>query len=191
MEQNTEAVAVFTIDRVQLRSIQRSSTVEAKVTELFKLLREPLLRYLIGIVGCHAEAEELAQETFLALYNCLRKAEAIGNCRAWLFRVAHNLAINSQKKRSHTEQLYPVEWERMRRESADPNENPEQRILVKEQQLKVEAALTTLSQQERRCLALRAEGLRFREIADVLSLRTSTVETFIERSIRKIMKEIL
>ena len=190
MERSTETSVIFAIDRVQLSSIQRASIVEAKVTELFKLLWEPLLRYLIGIVGNHAEAEELAQEAFLALYNALRRGDAIRNCRAWVFRVAHNLAINSQEKRSHTEQVHPVVWERIPAKSIDPSENAEERILVKERQSKVEAVLVFLSQQERRCLALRAEGLRFREIAEVLGLSTSTVETFIERGIRKIMKKL-
>lgn len=158
------------------------------MTELFKLLREPLLRYLIGIVGSHAEAEELAQDTFLSLYSALRKGQPIRNCRAWIFRVAHNLAINWQEKQGHKAQL--LNCERIRTESVDPNDNAEQRILLKERQMRVEAALGALSQQQRRCLALRAEGLRFREIAVVLGLRLSTVETFIDRSIQKIMKEI-
>ncbi|MCI0628836.1 MAG: RNA polymerase sigma factor, partial [Acidobacteria bacterium] len=175
----------------QLRTIHRSSALEAEITELFKLLWAPLVRYLVGIVGSHAEAEELAQEAFLALYSCLRKGKAIGNCRAWVFRVAHNMAINlQQRKGTHGSQSHPVDWDSIRKESADPNENAEQRIILRERQAKVQAALKTLSPQERQCLGLRAEGLRFREIAEILSLRIPTVETFIDRSIRKVMKAI-
>ena len=51
-------------------------------------------------------------------------------------------------------------------------------------------AMKCLSPQERHCLDLRSEGLCFREIAEVLSIRISTVETFLDRGIRKIAKEI-
>jgi RNA polymerase sigma-70 factor (ECF subfamily) len=54
----------------------------------------------------------------------------------------------------------------------------------------METALSLLSVQERRCLELRAEGLRYREIAEALSIGSSTVETFLARAIRKIVKQL-
>jgi len=49
--------------------------------------------------------------------------------------------------------------------------------------------LKHLTLQERRCMELRAEGLRYREIAEVLSVRIPTVQTTLDRAIRKIMRQ--
>ena len=49
-------------------------------------------------------------------------------------------------------------------------------------------ALHWLSAQERQCLLLRAEGLRYREIGEILGVGTSTVGEFLQRALRKLMK---
>jgi DNA-binding CsgD family transcriptional regulator len=46
-----------------------------------------------------------------------------------------------------------------------------------------------LNETERECLLLRAEGLRYREIGEVLGLATSTVGDIIERSVKKLAEK--
>ncbi|HHN72840.1 MAG TPA: LuxR family transcriptional regulator, partial [Thermopetrobacter sp.] len=46
------------------------------------------------------------------------------------------------------------------------------------------------SPQERRCVDLRSEGLRYREIAEILGVSLSTVQTFLTRALQKLMKEV-
>ncbi|PYV80934.1 MAG: hypothetical protein DMG05_30820 [Acidobacteria bacterium] len=45
--------------------LERSSALEQRIAELFELLKDPLYRYLVGILGNTSEAEDLTQETFL------------------------------------------------------------------------------------------------------------------------------
>jgi len=45
--------------------LERSSALEQRIAELFELLKDPLYRYLVGILGNKSEAEDLTQETFL------------------------------------------------------------------------------------------------------------------------------
>ncbi len=142
------------------------------------------------MVGNRDDAEEITQEVFLSLYSCLKKGTRVANLRAWLFRVAHNMAINHQKRLTPITPVEESEWVRLCQEHKDPACDGEQRLLSEERRHRVIQAMSLLSSQERHCLNLRAEGLCFREIAEVLNIRISTVETFIDRGIKKISREI-
>jgi DNA-directed RNA polymerase specialized sigma24 family protein len=73
--------------------MQRTLTLEEKVSQLFELLRDPIYLYLIAVLGNPAEAEDVTQEVFLELYRALHRGRVINNVRLWLFRVAHNVAF--------------------------------------------------------------------------------------------------
>ncbi len=106
--------------------------------------------------------------------------------RSWVFRVAHNLAINQQKGRQRLETLDARAWERLCELRLDPAPNPEQRLLRVEKFERLHAAIARLSPQERQCLHLRAEGLRYREIAEILGLSTATVAKSLYRAINQL-----
>lgn len=171
-----------------LREIQGSSRLEQKVADLFEILRDPIYRHICRLIGKRAEAEDLTQETFLRLYDCLQKGQAMGNVRPWLYRVAHNLAIDWLRQQGRLEQieedLLPSTL------SIDAAPNAEQRLLAQERQRRLRRVMTQLSPQQRHCLFLRAEGLGYREIGDVLGIGTSSVSTFLARAIKRIAEEV-
>lgn len=165
-----------------------TSSVEEQLRDLFVVLREPVYRYLCGVLGNRAEAGDLTQEAFMRLHHGMRKGDVIENYRAWVFRVAHNLAVNScnHSRRNSTD----PRWDGGSLRS--PCRNAEEDILEREKhaerQAWFSAALAKLSPQERQCLELRAEGLRYREIAGILGLRVPTVQTFLARAMNKMVK---
>jgi RNA polymerase sigma-70 factor, ECF subfamily len=183
-----QALAIFL--GKELRQERRVTELEGKVSELFLGFKLPVYRYLVGVLGNRDDAEEMTQEVFLSLYSTLQKGTRIDNFRAWVFRVAHNLAMNHQKRPRIVEGVEEALWLRLCQERSDPASDSEQRLLREEKRTRMLRAMTSLSPQERHCLDLRAEGLCFREIAEVLGIRISTVETFLDRGIRKIAKEI-
>jgi RNA polymerase sigma-70 factor (ECF subfamily) len=63
---------------------------------------------------------------------------------------------------------------------------PEQRMLEKEKFRRLATAIRLLTESERGCLLLRAGGLRYREIGEVLGIATSTVGDTVERAIKKL-----
>lgn len=156
--------------------------------QLFAQLREPVYRYVIGIVDSPAEAEDIAQEAFLRLFAALRKGEKIRLAPAWVFRTAYNLAIDRCRAQGKTEPLEPGVLRRVPLGATPATQ--ERQLREAERARKLEQALELLSPQERRCLDLRAEGLRFREIAAALEVGISTVETFLARAVKKLSKEI-
>jgi len=185
-----QELAVF-LGSKEIQQKREPTDLEAKVSESFRAFKLPIYRYLLGLLGGNRDdAEEMTQEVFLSLYGTLQKGTRIDNLRAWIFRVAHNLAVNHQKRPRIVEAVEEAEWWKLSQERSDPASDTEQRLLREEKRTRVLKAMRCLSPQERHCLDLRAEGLCFREIAEVLGIGTSTVETFLDRGIRKIAKEI-
>jgi len=177
------------LDGAELREAQSVSSLEQTTTELFELLHEPVYRYVRSLIGSTAEAEDLAQEAFLRLYASLLQSQAVGNLRSWIFRVAHNLAIDHLRRTSHLEQAVPEVWD-VHDERPDLSPSAEQKLLEQEQRERLRRAMMRLSPQERYCLELRAEGLAYREIAEVLAISISSVNTFLGRAVKKIAGEL-
>lgn len=176
------------LDSGSLRELQGTSRLEQKVAELFDLLRDPLYRYVCRLIGRRPEAEDLTQEAFLRLFDSLQKGHAMGNVRPWLYRVAHNLAIDWLRQQGRMEQIaddaLPLAV------TIDAAPNAEQRLLTDERHHRLRALMTQLSPQQRHCLFLRAEGLNYREIGDVLGISISSVATFLGRAIKRIAEEV-
>ncbi len=168
--------------------LQGTVKLDERVTQLFELLREPVYHYLLVIFRSPAEAEDITQETFLQLYKHLHDGERIDNIRFWVFRVAHNLAVNRQKREQIYEHLAEPSWDEIFERLADSAPDPEQLLLIQERMQRLHAAMAWLSPQERQCLHLRVEGFRYREIGEIVGISTSSVAEFLRRGIRKLMR---
>jgi RNA polymerase sigma-70 factor (ECF subfamily) len=159
-------------------------TLQHEVADLFQEMREGVYRYLLSL-GLHPpQAQEAAQEVFLRLYAVLKRGEPIQNRRAWVIRVAHNLAL---KWRAQQGAVFPFEPD-VEARLADPAVNPEQSLLERERQVRFARAVANLSDQQRRCLHLRLEGLRYAEIASVLGISASAVSEFLRRAVARLRK---
>jgi RNA polymerase sigma-70 factor (ECF subfamily) len=165
--------------------LERASTVLQEETErLFIEARDDVYRYLLTL-GLHPpQAQDATQEVFLRLYVALKKGEAIQNTRAWVFRVAHNLGLNL---RARQECGVPFEPE-LECCLPAPGKDPEQALLERERMARLRNAIAGLSVQQKSCLFLRAEGLRYQEIAQVIGVGTSTVGEFLRRAITRLRR---
>ena len=163
-------------------ALPHPSTRACEVTALYSELRRPLLRYLVCLGLSGDEAQDVVQDAFVALQRHVAAGGAQENIRAWMFRVAHNRARNRQGSyhRRFTES-FDAEVHAIAHEAT-----PEHLMLEKEKLRRLQKALRSLSRDERECLSLRAGGLRYREIGEVLGLATSTVADTIERAVKKL-----
>lgn len=171
-----------------LFAMTEGKTLEQQVTRLFETLRMPVYQYLVSAFGNAAEAEDLTQDAFLQLYKVLRQGQPIRDARFWIFRVAHNLAINRGKHNKFIAQLDGDSWAEIEERLLDRSLNPEQNILQREKYERVYEGLKLLSMQERQSLYLRAEGFKYKEIADIMNVAVPTVGEFLRRGIRKLTK---
>jgi RNA polymerase sigma-70 factor (ECF subfamily) len=156
-----------------------------EATTLYHELRKPLLRYLAGLGVSADEAQDAVQEAFLRLHKHLAAGGEQENIRGWLFRVVHNDARNRQQSydRRFGKSLDPDF------DSASADSTPEQAVLEKERLRRLGNAMRSLTDCERECVLLRAGGLRYREIAEVLDVSISTVGDTVDRAIRKLAEK--
>ena len=152
-----------------------------EATTLYRELRKPLLRYLACLGLSADEAQDVVQDAFLSLHRHLASDGSREKIRSWLFRVAHNAARNRQNR---YDRRFAVPLEETH--TALDEATPERAVLEKEKFRGLRKAIRLLTESERECLLLRAGGLRYREIGEVLGLSTSTVGDTVERAIRKL-----
>jgi len=145
-----------------------------------------LLRYLSSFGLALPDGEEVLQEVFLSLFQHLRRGKSRENLRGWLFRVAHNLAL----KRCHQTRrdLEARGAADIVNAALDPAPNPEDQLVNRQTQKRLLAVVRALPEQDRRCLSLRAEGTRYREIAEILDMSLGGVALSLARSLGRIAR---
>ena len=179
-----EGVLALTTDRTP-----GGMTLSEKVHALFEQFRGPLFRYLLRKTRDAGQAEDLAQETFVRLFRHLRDDRALDNPKAWLFTVANNLAIDANRDGQHFKDLDENTWKTMEERTSSSEADPEKLMLQRERLDRLHAAVLNLTPLQRECLHLRAEGLRYREIASLLELSLSTVMDAVRRATLKLARE--
>lgn len=148
-----------------------------EVTALFVELRAPLLRYLRSLGLREDDGEDVAQETFLSLYEHLRQGKPRDCLRGWVFRVGHNLALKRLTRRG---------VETAECDLVDGTMTPEEQADWKARQARMRNVVAALPARDRYCLLLRAEGLRYREIAEALQMSLGAVAASLARSLNKL-----
>ena len=160
--------------------------VQDQIVRLYEEARQDVYHYLLRLGLSPAEAQEGAQEVFLRLYTALTQGESIRNPRAWVFRVAHNLAVTQHTAGERWMPLHPA----LEAAMPDGGPGPEERAIRLQREARVSEALAELSPQQRKCLYLRAEGLRYREIAETIGIGVSTVSEFVSRAIARLRRAV-
>ncbi len=137
------------------------------VAVLFERYRGPIYAYLYRLVGDPQWAEDLAQETFLRALAARRQLPQIENPRAWLYRIATNLAFTALKRRRRFAWLPWLATDDRRTEGpADDGERSA-----------VEQALAALPPEYRAPLLLYAHyGLSVAKVGRALSLSQPAVK---------------
>ena len=167
-----------------LRHDRGLPALQAQVAQLFEECREDVYRYLLTLGLDAARAQESAQEVFLRLYAALKKGEQIQNPRGWIFRVAHNYGLKV-RARQNVEFSFDPNFESL---IASPARSPEHELLERERMSLFHRAVENLSDQQKRCLFLRMEGLRYPEIGSALGISTSAVGEFLRRAMARLRK---
>lgn len=157
------------------------------MVSLFDEIRVPVLRYLLC---CHvplADAEEIVQEVFLLLFKRVQEGRSSENPGGWVFRAAHNYLLRHQDRRRREMALMSStegEANRVRDHAALADvvlESAERRTHLL-------AVVRALPEQDQQCLHLRAEGLKYREIADALGISLGAVANSLQTSIARIAR---
>jgi len=171
----------------EIREIAAPRSPEDEVIALFDEYRAPVLRYLISCRIPLPDAEEIVQEVFVALFRHLRAAKSRSNLPGWIFTVAHNMALkfhSSGKRRSQYFEDAPAVLDR----AESRIDNPEQQFTANEYRIRLMSVVQALPEQDRSCLALRAEGFRYREIARILGMSLGSVANSLTRALARLSR---
>jgi len=166
-----------------------SMTLGERVHSLFEQLRIPVFRYLLRKTRDSGRAEDITQETFLRLFRHLRENRLLDNPKAWIFTVAKNLAVDASRDESHLKDLDETTLKNVEESRSGLQADPEKLMLQRERLDRLHIAVLNLTPLQRECLHLRAEGLRYREIAGLLELSPSTVMDAVRRATLKLARE--
>jgi RNA polymerase sigma-70 factor (ECF subfamily) len=158
-----------------------TSKIGDEVVAMFERHRNPLLRYLLSFRIAAPEAEEIVQEVFLSLFQHLRMGKSRANLQGWLFKVAHNLALKNRLRAQRQSPAVP-------QAQTDSAPDPEEQMADMQRQNRLLAVVKALPELDRWCLSLRAEGLRYREIAEVLGISLGAVANSLEKSLSRLSR---
>jgi RNA polymerase sigma-70 factor (ECF subfamily) len=154
----------------------RSDDPSALVASLFDQYQPALFGYLCRLVGAREWAEELTQETYLRAFSARDRLPEVENRRAWLYRIATNVALNALKRQRR------FAWLPWQGGANDPvlERNVAERVAERNS---VEKALAALPADYRAPLLLYTHyGFSVREIAEALNLREGAVKTRLYRA---------
>jgi RNA polymerase sigma-70 factor (ECF subfamily) len=143
------------------------------------------------------EAEELAQETFLQAYKSWKHFRGDSTAKTWLFGIAKNIWCNDLRaqgrlKRTSTDEV-PLEVledegsPKVPTTDTEGQPSPQDDALAAERARSVRAAVGELPEMQRRALFLQLDqGLKYREIAEVLHEPMERVKSWLYQARQKI-----
>jgi RNA polymerase sigma-70 factor (ECF subfamily) len=152
--------------------------------QIVRRFQRPMIGLIVRIVGDRGMAEDLAQEAFVRAFRNLAAFDTSRRLSSWLFRIAHNLAVDSLRRaRGHAVApgavALPADHERDA-PAAAPLPDPVERESLGRA---LEEALRRLRPDYRTSIVLRyEEGLSFEEIGQVLGVPEATARSHVHRA---------
>ena len=135
-----------------------------------------------GVVSNHDDAEDIAQETFVRVYQSIRSFRGDSEFSTWLYRITMNLSLNNVKRRKNTS-LHTIEHiENQALSGLSRSEHSQQPDL----QMHLERALHELPTLQRATVILRhLNGLSTKQVSAILKCSEGTVKTHLHRGLKK------
>ena len=173
--ETTSPPPIEDIDSACLRALAEGD--RAAFAQLVERWQTRLINFFYRSTGNRADAEDLAQETFIELHRCAARYRSQGTFNAFIFTLARRRLIDSYRKKSRR----PLDY-------VDPGEyfmqsQPEADDRSREIEEAFHRALADLPENQRNAiLMLQQQGLSYEEIASALDASVSAVKTWIHRA---------
>lgn len=161
------------------------------LTKLIARYQNRLYRYLLRIVRQPEEAEDLFQQTWLTVAEKIRSFDPSRNFDAWLFTLAHNLAIDHLRRIRSQSLDEPLTDSKSAETAADRIPSTENagfdRVLAAERRKQIGEMMAALPMTYREVLTLRfEEEMKIEEIAQVTGAPVSTVKARLRRALEQL-----
>jgi len=139
-----------------------------------------IFKYLLQLTRCEETSKDLVQEVFESLYIQKQKKQNIKDVRAWLFKTAYNRFVNNYNKQKYNlayiQETIRTETQYEREPEIEANEKVKQ----------LEAGLNKLEPKAYHLLILYQQGLKYKEMAEILEINPASVGKTLSRTIEKL-----
>ncbi len=160
----------------------------AAFSELYARHRQGLFRFLLGLCGEQALAEEVFQETWLSLIRTDSDIRQQVQFKTWLYQIARNRLIDHWRRQGRKTALHDS-YDEAEHGRADPTAGPEQQLSFSRDQQRLAAALADLPAEQREVFLLRAQGdLELHEIAELTATAQETVKSRLRYALQKLRR---
>jgi len=154
----------------------------------------PVRNICAGIIHNRHEAEDLAQEVFVEVFRSIRNFRGDSKLSTWIYRIAVNKSLNHKRKQNRQKWLYPFGISLSEERSPDyidPDQLPSLNIENQQRMQHLQQALDALPENQRIAFVLnKYEELPYKEIAEVMDLSLSGVESLIHRAKVNLQKKL-
>jgi RNA polymerase sigma-70 factor (ECF subfamily) len=164
-----------------------TDSVSSTFETLFREHWAHVYRVLNRLVGDPAEAEDLALETFLRLYQRNPLPENEFNIGGWLHRVATNLGLHSIRSWKRRERHETTAGKDVLEDA--PEARPAEIMAQEEERRLVRLALAQMNERQSQLLVMRYSGLSYKEIASALKLAPTSIGPLLLRAEREFEKQ--
>lgn len=179
---------------------------EAKIIEhlknddkfIYKYVYDQYVRMVFNVClkmsGSKEEAEDAAQEVFIKVFNSINSFRADSKLSTWIYRIAVNICINRQRRKKIINFLSLDFWVEEKGELGmdSDSKTPGEQLEKSETQEIVQTAINTLPAKQKTALILsRYEEKTYKEIAKIMGVSLSSVESLLFRAKENLAKKLI
>ena len=167
---------LFLLGRIKLKD-------EAAFKEFFFLMQPSIFYYLFKFVYNRTAAEDLTQETFIKFWLNAEKLDLSLSGKAYLYKIAHNLAINYSKRKPKSSEYFSEESD-----ARDVRKTNMDYVFLLDDYQK---AVNSLPERCRAVFVLcRFDGFEYLEIAEILGISLQTVKNQMSKALAVLRKRL-
>ena len=160
------------------------------LAEIYDRYAESIYRYLYRYVGDAAQAEDLTSEVFLKLLQVLNTPRAPGDhLQGWLYRVAHNQAMDWFRRQKKNVSASLEDRPDGHPELVAVDDSPLISLERRQSQQQLREAIRQLTTDQQRVILLRfGEGLKCRQVAELMGKSEGAIKILQHRAIKRLHK---
>jgi RNA polymerase sigma-70 factor (ECF subfamily) len=175
-------MSVFRLSKKRSAAAVPLEAIESEVVAKYEEHAAALLRYASVFTGDRETARDALQEAFLRYFILRCEGREVFPVKPWLFRVVRNYLLDCLKAARSKNHVTLEEIPNAEERRKDPEAAYARTELL-------ERLLAVLTCREIECLRLRAEGMQYDEIAEVLGVRSGTVGAMLAHCQKKLQRE--
>jgi RNA polymerase sigma-70 factor (ECF subfamily) len=165
--------------------LERAREYEPRaLADIYDAYAEGIYRYLYRFLGNAAQAEDLTSEVFVKLLQVLNTRRGPRNqLQGWLYRVAHNLAVDWYRRQARQAQMP------LREDLVSSGPSPATQVETIQVRQELRTAISQLTPDQQRVVLLRfGEGYKIAKVAHLMDKSEGAVKVLQHRAIKRLRK---